>query len=132
MPTPVKMAGNEMSRMLELMVASSAPSVVFESATHLYFGPTGRCRRPVLVAIGLSTPPCTAGFWLPAIDKTSCEQFRLPTSHDCPEALTLYSLCTEHTKHYRLRQCHQAGALCSWRRVCGSFRQDARMRAAHP
>ena len=36
MPMPRKMSGSAISRIDELIVAISIPSVVFESATHLY------------------------------------------------------------------------------------------------
>ena len=35
-PMPRKMSGSAMSRIEELIIATSIPSVVFESATHLY------------------------------------------------------------------------------------------------
>ena len=41
------MAGNEIKTIFALIVAINIPRVVFESAIHLYFGPTGREARDV-------------------------------------------------------------------------------------
>ncbi len=43
---PLKIAGNAISTIFALIVAIKMPRVVFESATHLYLGPTSTDTLP--------------------------------------------------------------------------------------
>ena len=48
---PRKMSGSAISRIDELIIATSIPSVVFDNATHLYLDPSEHRPHPSLLAL---------------------------------------------------------------------------------